>query len=104
MTKWHQSTGGYCSPPLTDPQNSTSVPAKSTSEKRDLLVRELLTNIAEAGNISFDTPAVAVRDIIFPETTVQDIQKAILGAGNTAPGIDEISTKVLQLAWPLIET
>jgi hypothetical protein len=104
MTRWHQSTGGYRSPPLIDPQNPTGAPANGISEKRDLLIRELLTNTADAGDIPFDAPAVAARDIPFPATAAQDIRKAILGAGNTAPGIDEIPTKVLQLAWPLIES
>jgi Endonuclease-reverse transcriptase len=104
MTKWHQSTGRYRSPPLIDPQNPTGAPANNASEKRDLLIRELLTNTADAGDVSFDAPAVAARDIPFPATTAQDIRKAILGAGNTAPGTDEIPTKVLQLAWPLIES
>ena len=103
MTKWHQSTGGYRSPPLIDPQDPTSPPAKSIEEKRALLIKELLTNTAEAGDILYDSSAVAPRDILFPRTTLEDIRKSILGAGNTAPGIDEIPTKVLQLAWPQIE-
>jgi hypothetical protein len=103
MTKWHQSTGGYRSPPLLDPQDLTSPPAKSIKEKRALLIKELLTNTAEAGDIPYDTPAVAHRDILFPLTTLEDIRKSILGASNTAPGIDEIPTRVLQLAWPQIE-
>jgi len=44
-------------------------PANSTSEKRDLLIRELLTNIAKADDIPFDVPAVAARDIPFLATT-----------------------------------
>ena len=103
MTKWHQSTSGYCSPPLINLQNPTSAPAISTSKKRDLLIRELLTNIADAGDIPFDALAVAARDIPFLITIAQDIRKAILRARNTALGIDEILTKVLQLVWPLIE-
>ena len=98
MTKWHQSTGRYRTPPLIDPRNPTGAPANSTCEKRDLLIRELLTNTADAGDILFDAPAVAARDVPFLVTTAQDIRKAILGARNTAPGIDEIPTKVLQLA------
>ena len=103
MTKWHQSTSNFRSPPLVDLQDPTGTPAKSTNEKRDLLVKELLTNSAEAGDILFDVPMVASRNISFPEITAQDIREAILKAGNTAPGLNEIPTKVLQLAWPLIE-
>jgi len=61
-------TGGYYSPPLIDLQNPTGTPASSTSKKRDLLIRELLTNTANAGDIAFDALAVALRDIPFPVT------------------------------------
>ena len=53
-------------------------------EKRDILVRNLLTNTAEAGDIPFDSPTMATRKINFPPITVTDICKAILKAGNTA--------------------
>lgn len=103
MTKWHQSVGNFRSPPMTDPQDPTALPAVSVEEKRALLVKELLTNSAVAGDIPFNSPATAVRAIDFPKITAQDIRKAILKAGNTAPGADEIPTRVLQLAWPYIE-
>jgi ribonuclease HI/endonuclease/exonuclease/phosphatase (EEP) superfamily protein YafD len=103
MTKWHQSTGSFHSPPLVDPQDPDGPSAVSTEEKRALLVKELLTNTAEAGDVPFDAPTAAKANIQFPEITTQDIQQAILKAGNTAPGTDEIPTRVLQLAWPLIE-
>ncbi|KAI0991860.1 hypothetical protein K3495_g16327, partial [Podosphaera aphanis] len=38
----------------------------------------------------------------FPELTLSEISRAILGAGNTTPGKDQIPTAVLRLAWPLI--
>ena len=103
MTKWHQSTGGYKSPPLLDPQRPAGPPAKSIEEKRALLIKELLTNTAEAGDIPCNAPTAAGQSISFPPITPEDIRKSILGAGNTAPGIDEIPTIVLQLAWPWIE-
>jgi ribonuclease HI len=104
MTKWHQSTGAYRSPPLADPQDPTAPLAASTQEKRNLLVKNLLTNTAEVGDIPFDSPTIAVREIPFPPITAQDIRIAILKAGNTAAGADEIPTKVLQVAWPQIES
>ncbi len=103
MTKWHESTGKYRSPPLVDPQDSTALPAVTITQKRDLLIKELLTNTAEAGDIPFDAPNTAARAIQFPRITSQDIRNSILRAGNTAPGLDEIPTKILQLAWTLIE-
>ena len=104
MIKWHQSTGSYKSPPLVDPQQPASLPARSIEEKRALLIRELLTNTAEAGDIPGSSPAVAARSILFPLITPEDVRKSILGAGNTALGIDEIPTPVLRLAWPQIES
>jgi len=31
------------------------------------------------------------------------VEKAILGAGNTAPGADELPTSILKIAWPLVK-
>ncbi|KAJ8066801.1 hypothetical protein OCU04_004188 [Sclerotinia nivalis] len=101
MTKWHQSAGTYRTPPLVDPLDHSL--ATTIQTKRDLLINNLLTNTAEVNDIPFDSPSTSIRSIAFPAITIQDIQTAILRTGNTAPGIDEIPTKILQLAWPLIE-
>jgi hypothetical protein len=104
MTKWHKSIGAYRSPPFTDPQNPHLGLAASIIEKREILVRNLLSNTAEAGDIPFDSPIIAARKIDFPPITAADIRKAILEAGNTAPGLDEIPITILKVAWPQIET
>ena len=78
MIKWHQSTGCYRSPPLADPQAPEGALAVSTEQKRALLVKELLINTAEAGDIIYNTPAIAPRSIPFPEITLEDIRKSIL--------------------------
>jgi len=95
MTKWHQSTGIYRSPPLKDPSHPDNPPAKSIEEKRELLVAELLTSKAEAGDIPSDTPTAATRHIDFPLITAEDARKAVIEAGNTAPGADEVPTAIL---------
>jgi len=104
MTKWHKSIGAYRSPPFTDPQNPHLGLAASIIEKREILVRNLLSNTAEAGDIPFDSPTIAARKIDFPPITAADTRKAILEAGNTAPGLDEIPITILKVAWPQIET
>src|SRR5438045_6567719 len=104
MTKWHKTTGAYHSPPFTDLQNLHLGLAASMEEKRDILVWNLLTNTAEAGDIPFDSPTMATHKINFPPIMVADICKVILKAGNTAPGLDKIPTAILKVAWPLIET
>ena len=98
MTKWHKSTSTYRSPLFKDLQNPTHSLAADISDKRDILIRNLLLNIAEAGDIPFDAPIVLVRSINFPAITTADIRKAILRAGNTAPGQDEISIAILRVA------
>ena len=88
-------TNRYYSPFLINLQNFTGIPTISTSKKKDLLIRELFINIANASDILFNILAIVARDILFLATMAQDICKAILGAGNIALGIDEIPTKVL---------
>jgi hypothetical protein len=95
MTKWHQSTSIYRSPPLKDPSHSDNPPAKSIEEKRELLVAELLINKAEAGDIPPDTLTAATRHIDFPPITAEDARKAVIEAGNTAPRADEVPTAIL---------
>jgi len=104
MTKWHKSTGAYRSPPFTDPENLHAGLVADIDKKRDILIRNLLTNSAEVGDIPFDSPTAATCKIDLPPVTVTDIRKAILKAGNTTPGQDEIPTAILKAAWPLIET
>ena len=98
MTKWHQSTGIYRSPPLKDPQHPENPPARSLEEKRNLLVSELLTNSAEAGDISDTCPTAATRSIDFPLIMSKDIYKLILKAGNITLKVNEILTIILQVA------
>jgi hypothetical protein len=107
MTKWHKSTGTYHSPPLRDPQNRDprhrDRPLATTPlAKRTVLVNNLLRNTAEAGDIPMDCPTAPTTALPFPEVTELAIEQAILQAGNTAPGADEIPTGVLKVAWPLI--
>ncbi|APA10088.1 hypothetical protein sscle_05g048580 [Sclerotinia sclerotiorum 1980 UF-70] len=97
MAKWHQSTGIYRTPPLADLSKQTI--ANTIEEKRETFANNLLTNLAEVDDIPFDTPTAPSRSITFPDIAIQDIELAILKAGNTAPGADEIPTKILQVAW-----
>jgi ribonuclease HI len=103
ISKWHKSVGSYRSPPLKDPLRPNEPPAVSTQEKRDILVRNLLQNSAEAGDIPLDCPAVPSATLPFPEISMAQVEKAILKAGNTAPGEDELQTNILKVAWPLIK-
>ena len=102
LTKWHKSTGNFRSTPLKDPRSPERPPATSLPEKREILLGNLLTNLAEVGDIPLDTPTVAKRSISFPPLYQDEVQDAILRAGDIAPGADEIPTAMLRKAWPLI--
>ncbi|EED11974.1 hypothetical protein TSTA_000510, partial [Talaromyces stipitatus ATCC 10500] len=71
-------------------------------EKRDVLVRNLLQNSAEAGDIPLDSP-VPSTSLYFPDISMLQVEESVLQAGNTAPGADEIPTCILKVAWPLIK-
>ena len=103
MTKWHKSVGSYQSPPLKDPQHPGGPLAVSPAAKRAVLINNLLQNTASAGDIPIDCPTASVTALPFPEITESAIERAILQAGNTAPGEDEIPTCILKVAWPLIK-
>src|SRR5271165_3702020 len=98
MTKWHKSTRAYYSPLFADLQNPYLGLAAGIEEKRDILLCNLLTNLAKVSDIPFDSLTAATCKIDFPLVTVTDICKFILGAGNTTPGLDEIPTAVLKTA------
>ncbi|KAI0990756.1 hypothetical protein K3495_g17431, partial [Podosphaera aphanis] len=100
LTKWHKSTGNFRSTPLKDPRFLERPPATSLPDKREILLGNLLTNLAVAGDIPLDTPTVATRSISFPPLCRDEVREAILKAGNTAPGADEIPTAILRIAWP----
>ncbi|EED20792.1 hypothetical protein TSTA_039860, partial [Talaromyces stipitatus ATCC 10500] len=93
----------FRSPPLKDPLRPSSLPAVTIHEKRDVLVRNLLQNSAEAGDIPLDSPAVPITSLYFPDISMSQVEESILQAGNTAPGADEIPTCILKVAWPLIK-
>ncbi|EED17319.1 hypothetical protein TSTA_111550, partial [Talaromyces stipitatus ATCC 10500] len=103
MSKWHKSTGTFRSPPLKDPLRPNSFPAATIHEKRDVLVRNLLQNLAEAGDILLDSPAVPTTSLYFPDITMVQVEESVLQAGNTAPSSDKIPTCILKVAWPLIK-
>ncbi|KAI0994800.1 hypothetical protein K3495_g13381, partial [Podosphaera aphanis] len=73
--------------------NSGTIPSQN------LLARNLLCNQSEAEDIPLSAPSVPRAALPFPELTLSEISRAILGAGNTTPGKDQIPTAVLRLAW-----
>jgi hypothetical protein len=103
ISKWHKSTGTYRSPPLKDPQYPDAPPAVSPSDKRTILINNLLQNTAEVGDIPLSCPTAPTTTLPFPKITETDTKEAIYSAGNTTSGVDRIPTCILKTAWPLIK-
>ena len=95
MTKWYQSTGIYRSPLFKNPSYPNNLPAKSTKEKRELLVVELLTSKVEASDIPPDILTITTRYIDFLSITANNVRKAVIEAGNTVPGVDKVLIAIL---------
>ena len=92
-------TGIYRNPLFKDLSYPNNLSAKSTEEKRELLVTKLFTSKVEASDILPDIPTIATRYIDFPPITANNIRKAVIEAGNTIPKVDEGLITILQVAW-----
>lgn len=103
ISKWHKTTGSFHSPPLKDPLHPNRPLATGTPEKRTILINNLLKRDTEVGDIPIDCPTVPTKQLPPPIINAQAIQNAVLLAGNTAPGADELPTAILKEAWSLIE-
>ncbi|EDO02463.1 hypothetical protein SS1G_04939 [Sclerotinia sclerotiorum 1980 UF-70] len=104
MTKWHRSSGSFHSPPMKDPMEPDATPATGTLDKQRILINNLLRRTTEVGDIPTDCPTVPSIALPSPVINELSIREAVLGAGNTAPGADELPTSILKIAWPLIES
>lgn len=103
LTKRHKSIGKFHSAPLKDPEQPDTPLAITPTEKSEILMRNLLTNHAEVGDIPLDAASVPRALLPFPTVTLEEMETAVINAGNTAPEIDEIPTSTLKHAWPLIK-
>jgi hypothetical protein len=72
-------------------------PATSLLAKRDTLVKNLLQNVVEVGNIPLNSLVVSNRSLPFLEITDTKVCKAVLNVRNTALKEDKITTKDLQI-------
>ncbi|KAI0995332.1 hypothetical protein K3495_g12850, partial [Podosphaera aphanis] len=102
ISKWHKTRGIFRTPPVKDPLSPDSPPEQKLESKMRILIRNLLSNQSEVEDIPLSTPIVAHTSLPFPELTASEVSNAILSAGNTTPGKDQIPSSVLRLAWPRI--
>lgn len=101
ITKWHKSKGICRTPPLLNLLLPNSEPAYNLEDKIEVL-QNLLQNQSDVEDIPLSTPTVFSTSLPFPVLTPEEISGAILGAGNTTSGKDQILMAVLRLAWPHI--
>lgn len=69
---------------------------------KQILVKNLLSNQSDTGDIPFRTPTVATTSLPFPQITETEVTHVTLGKGNNAPGKDGIPTALIRFAWPHI--
>ena len=100
---WHKSAGSFRSPPLRNPASPDDPPATSLDAKREVLITNLLQNVAQSVDIPVDSPAVPRQALPFPAVRESEIRAASLVPGSTAPGDDEITMQVFKAGWPLLQ-
>jgi hypothetical protein len=88
---------------MKDSLRPDNLPVVALHEKCDILVRNLLQNSAEAGDISLETLAIPTYSLPFPDITMAQIEKAVLYAGNITSRFNKLPTSILKTAWPLIK-
>lgn len=100
---WAHSSGVYPSPTLVEPE--TGRHAVTPEEKRNVLAAALLNKCdpdAQDVPLTHLDPASGDRAIHFPLVSWRETEQAVLGAKTSAPGIDNVPTSILKLAWPLV--
>ena len=67
ISKWHKSRGNFCTPPLVDPLHPENEPAQTPEGKRDIILRNLLSDQIDVEDVSRDIPTVATSALPFPQ-------------------------------------
>jgi ribonuclease HI len=98
VARWHRHSPQYTSPPLTGPAGV----ATSTTEKQELLRQSLLSRHLEASDVPLDCPTVPCRGMAWPDLSPNEVFQATCQAASTAPGEDEITSRALREAWPIL--
>ncbi|KDN63501.1 hypothetical protein CSUB01_12226 [Colletotrichum sublineola] len=96
---WHKPRTQFCAPPLRDGDELVTAP----NEKADLLRQNLLERFNEETDIDPLSPTVPRRTVPWGKhIPLEEARAALLGAGNTTPGVDGITITMLQAAWRYI--
>ncbi|POS82769.1 hypothetical protein EPUL_005855, partial [Erysiphe pulchra] len=85
ILKWHKTGGTYRSSLSLDPRYPELPPVTTLSEKRKILLNNLLVHTAETGDIPIDSPAVPARSLEFSPLTEHEIQESLFRAHMSYP-------------------
>ena len=77
MAKWHKSRGTYCSSPLRDPRHPDHPPSITLAGRRDILLNNLLLNVAVVGDIPMEAPTVPLRSLPLPPLTREELKLVV---------------------------
>lgn len=96
MLGWSRSIGQFQSPCLRRPN---AAPAISANDKREALRLTHLPGDRSANDLP--PPLLPVHsNLPWPPATRGEVESSIFSARNTAPGLDEIPSDAIKLAWP----
>lgn len=103
--KWPRSVRQYSTPPIRQADGTLAV---SNLEKQATLRKELLSTVKPVANdiaINKQAPDLIQEKreapIEWHNCSFEEVERAILQASNTAPGIDQIPPKIIRQAWPV---
>lgn len=99
IVRWHSRQPKFHSPPL----RSDNGMASTVPEKAAVLHEALLSRHLDAEDIAEDTSAVPDRIMAWNAITEEEIYNATCRTHSTTPGLDELPTNVLRLAWPVLK-
>ncbi|OAA57831.1 Endonuclease/exonuclease/phosphatase [Akanthomyces lecanii RCEF 1005] len=101
LTRWMKPRQRLQPPPIQvgDMTYSTDVEKAMALRKEKLERRDASDDIADG----WQPPVHPAKEIPFARTiSTKEVEKAVLHTGNTTPGSDGITTRMLQAAWPHI--
>lgn len=101
ITSWHKYNGSFGSPPIKHNGSTFTDP----SGKASALSRALLERRSNEEDISLELEPTVTKDELHIDALVEldEIEQCVLYAGNTAPGIDGITTQILRACWDSIK-
>ncbi|KAI1003951.1 hypothetical protein K3495_g4259 [Podosphaera aphanis] len=100
IVNWHNTAPLFQTPPFKGAEGIADV--QCLEQKASLLHRVLLPRHTEASDIPPEKPTVEIRSIPWGPFTEKEAFEATCQATSSPPGIDEITTPIPRLSWPIM--